>query len=51
VLLTSVISCFLSGIFLKSVDRFDEEIQAPTTEKANLKPLLGGNSPESVNEV
>ncbi|XP_056161195.1 probable sphingolipid transporter spinster homolog 3 isoform X2 [Syzygium oleosum] len=44
------------GIFLKSVDRFNEDsvTQAPTTEKANLKPLLDGNRnavPESVNEV
>ncbi|KAK3411885.1 hypothetical protein EUGRSUZ_I00633 [Eucalyptus grandis] len=41
------------GIFLKSEDRFDEDsvTQAPATEKANLKPLLDGSSPESVNEV
>ncbi|XP_030528314.1 probable sphingolipid transporter spinster homolog 3 isoform X2 [Rhodamnia argentea] len=44
------------GIFLKSVDRFKEDsvTQAPTTEKANLKPLLDGNRNAvagSVNEV
>ncbi|KAJ4714629.1 Major facilitator superfamily [Melia azedarach] len=37
---------WFTGIFLKSVDRFDEdgEIQIPPASRANTKPLLEGNS-------
>lgn len=47
----------LTGIFLKSVDMFNEDVenQPPTDRKASMKPLLKGNreddAPPNASEV
>nr|POF14696.1 isoform 2 of probable sphingolipid transporter spinster like 3 [Quercus suber] len=55
-ILTSILfiaaGIWLIGIFLKSVDKFNEgdENEVSTVEKANMKPLLGGNRNEMIDD-
>ncbi|XP_075654547.1 putative sphingolipid transporter spinster homolog 2 [Castanea sativa] len=55
-ILTSILfiaaGIWLIGIFLKSVDKFNvgDENEVSTVEKANMKPLLGGNRNEMIDD-